>query len=77
MKQTLFISTAELFNLLLKNKIVEASLNDGILNATHFIRFGGRKIFDMGIDSKEISWKKFEFLRYYENTYWKIDQIIN
>lgn len=77
MQQTLFIPTAELIELLLRNKFVEASLNDGIFNATHFIRFGGRKIFDTGIDSQEISWSINDFVSYYENTYWKIDQIIN
>lgn len=77
MKYTLHIPTTDLVKLLHKNKFVEASLNDGIFNATHFIRFGGRKIFDTGIDSQEVSWKEVEFLSFYEKSFWKIDQILN
>lgn len=77
MTDIIYIPTTELVKLLCNNKFVEASLNDGIFNATHFIRFGGRKIFDTGIDSQEISWSINDFVSYYENTFWKIDQIIN
>ena len=69
--------TSDLLLLIVKkNKYVEASLNNGIFNATHFIRFGGRKYFVTGIDSKEKSWKETEFIEYYNNVIWKIDQII-
>ncbi len=77
MAETLYIQTTELVKLLYYNKFIEASLNDGIFNATHFIRFGGRKIFDTGIDSREVSWNEAEFVSFYEKSFWKIDQILN
>lgn len=49
--------------------------NDG-LRATHFIYFGGKLLFDTGIDSQKISWKISEFLTFYHATFWNIDQII-
>lgn len=73
---TLFIPTKEMVKLLHTNRYVEASLNNGMFNATHLVRFGGRKIFDIGIDSQEVSWKVEEFVSFYEMSFWKIDQIV-
>lgn len=56
--------------------IIEASLNNGIFNATHFLRWGGRKIFDCGIDSRDISWSLEDFRTFYENAHWRIDQVV-
>lgn len=72
------IATDRLLELLMQDhgRFVEASLNDGIFNATHFLRFGGRKVFDTGIDSVTVSWKKSDFLFHYSQAKWKIDQIV-
>ena len=73
------ISTHELISLLKKNKnsYFEVSLSNRYFRATHFMTFGGKKIYDTGIDSKDIKWKCKEFLEFYPNAFWKIDQIIN
>lgn len=72
------IRTVELIEQLkrLEGHFVEASLNDGLINATHVFRFGGRKIFDIGVDSRESTWKPKEFAEFYQRASWKIDQII-
>lgn len=72
------ISTNELILLLKSNKrkFIEASLNDGIFNATHFIWFGGKMIYDMGIDSNEVKWNISSFQNWYQSAYWRIDQIV-
>jgi len=59
-----------------RTRWLEASLNNGTFNATHFLRFGGRKIFDCGIDSEEVSWDIESFLAFYSQAYWRIDQIV-
>lgn len=71
------IDTKELIKLVKESKYVEASLNNGLFNATHLISFGGRKLFDTGVDSQEVSWFEKEFLSFYIYAKWKIDQIIN
>jgi hypothetical protein len=73
------INTIELIEQLkrLEGYFVEASLNDGLLNATHILRFGGRKIFDIGIDSRESTWKPEEFADFYPRANWRLDQIIH
>lgn len=71
------VKSQELLRLARQYKYIEASLNNGFLNATHLVRFGGRKYFDTGIDSQEISWTEKEFLSFYEKSFWKIDQIIS
>lgn len=76
MDNKVYISSIDLLTLVKNSNYVEASLNDGIFNATHLIRFGGRKFFDTGIDSKEVSWKENDFLNFYTLANWKIDQII-
>jgi len=70
------IKTTPLVALLRKGRVIEASLNNGIFNATHFLRFGGRKIFDYGIDSSAMSWKPQEFVDFYSRAVWRIDQIV-
>ena len=72
------ISTIELVRYLTENKgkYVEASMNNNIFKATHMIIFGGRKIFDTGIDSQEISWKPQEFIEFYQKAHWLVEQIV-
>jgi len=71
------VNTKELLEIMinLQNHTIEASLNNGTFNATHFLRFGGRKVYDCGIDSADISWNIDEFLRHYPQAFWKIEQI--
>ncbi len=59
-----------------KNVIFEASLCLGMFRATHFLRFGGKKLFDIGIDSKQITWLHSKFVKFYNKSYWIIDQIV-
>lgn len=72
------IHTLELLDLLRSeaNHTIEASLNNGRFNATHFLRFGVRKLFDCGIDSAEVSWNVKDFLAFYSKASWRVDQIV-
>lgn len=72
------VQTPELLALLVANKgrVIEASLTNGYFNFTHFMDFGGRVIYDMGIDSEEVSRRPHEFLERYQNEWWRIDQIV-
>lgn len=71
-------SSQDLIQLLLlfKGRTIEASLNNGIFNATHFLNYGGKKIFDCGIDDAPMSWYPQEFLAFYPKSIWGIDQIV-
>lgn len=60
-----------------KNSYFEVSLSNKYFRATHFMTFGGKKIYDTGIDSKDVKWTPNEFLEFYPRAFWKIDQIIN
>ncbi len=72
------LSTNEIIKLVTKNKnnVYEISLNNGIFNATHFLSYGGKKIYDTGIDSKVTKWFPNEFISFYPRAFWIIDQII-
>ena len=72
------IPTCELIELMIanKNKFFEISLNNGIFNATHFVRFGGRKLYDTGIDSIEVKWNPDEFQKFYSKAKWVINQVV-
>ncbi len=72
------ISTPQLVSFLLggDKKTVEASLNNGELNATHIIYFHKRKIVDCGIDSRDVVWTIKNFISFYRNAYWKLDQVL-
>ena len=72
------VSTFELLSFLLGDttKTIEASLSSGRFSATHFLRFGGRKLFDCGIDSAEVSWDIKDFMAFYSGAYWKLDQVV-
>lgn len=59
-----------------KGRHFEAGMDNGFFCATHFLCFGGRKIYDTGIDSQDIIWKPQEFVDFYRFAYWKIDQIV-
>ena len=72
------IHTKQLLALVMerRNRVVEASLNDGTFNVTHFLRFGGRRIFDCGIDITIVAWKHEEVTTFYSWAFWQIDQIV-
>ena len=70
------VKSQELLRIARQCKYVEASLNNGFLNATHLLRYGGRKYYDTGIDSQETSWSACEFINFYKESYWKIDKVI-
>ena len=72
------ITTEHLVVLLVENKNVdfEVSLNNGVFNATHFFRYGGKRIYDIGIDSHLVTWNKNDFVKWYSNSKWLIDQIV-
>lgn len=72
------IHTLDLVDLLKlnKKKQIEVSIKNHFLSATHFLSFGGKKIYDVGIDSKQSIWEIKEFIEHYKNTYWNIDQIL-
>jgi hypothetical protein len=72
------LQTEELVELIIKmrGRVIEAALTNGFFNFTHFMDYGGRVIYDMGIDSREVSWKPYEFLKFYQNAWWQIDQIV-
>jgi hypothetical protein len=73
------ISTKLLLTQLEKNKgkVFEVSLNNGFFNATHFLSWGGKLLYDTGIDSQEIKWIRKDFLNWYSEAYWVIEQIIS
>lgn len=72
------IPTKQLLELIAKEKhrVIEASLNNGIFNATHFLWFRRNTIWDSGIDGATTPWKPDEFLALYSKAFWKIDQIV-
>jgi len=72
------ISSTQLVDLLIKNKgkYIEASMSNGYFKATHMLVFGGRKIYDTGIDSEEIKWSPQEFIKFYSESFWLIEQIV-
>lgn len=72
------IPTTQLVDLLIKNKgrYIEASMSNGYFKATHMLTFGGRKIYDTGIDSQEVKWSPQEFIEFYPEVYWLIEQIV-
>ena len=72
------IPTSQLIELLKakRDSVFEVSLSNQFFKATHFIYFGGRKLFDTGIDSQETTWLPDEFLRFYPQAFWTIEQIV-
>lgn len=72
------ISTNELVAKLIvnKGKMFEVAIVKSAFRATHFIYFGGKLLYDTGIDSQEIKWKPKDFLGYYNSTFWQIDQVV-
>lgn len=71
--------TKTIVDLLKKNQktVFEISLNTTDFKATHVVYYGGRKIFDMGIDSQTVAWKPNEFLTFYPQATWSIEQVIS
>lgn len=72
------MSTSDLINLLKANKglYLEAAISMGDFRATHFLFFGGKKIYDTGIDSQDVKWFPVEFLEFYQKAIWNIDQFV-
>lgn len=72
------IPTKTIIELLTINKgtIFEISISAGCFKATHIVYLGGRKIFNMGIDSQTVVWKPNEFLSFYPQASWSIEQVI-
>ncbi len=72
------ISTHELVTKLKQNKgkMFEVVIKHGAFRFTHFIYFGGKFLYDTGIDSQEIKWKPQDFSDYYNSTFWHIDQVV-
>ena len=48
-------------------KMFEVAIVKHGFRATHFIYFGGKLLYDTGIDSKEVMWKPNDFIDYYRN----------
>lgn len=71
-------SSRQLVNLLIQNKgkYIEASMGNAYFKATHILAFRGRKIFDTGMDSQETKWYPEEFIKFYPDAYWQIEQIV-
>lgn len=72
------LSTIELINSLKINRgnVFEVSINNGFFKATHLIYWGGKILYDTGIDSIEVKWKIEEFLENYFYSYWEIEQVV-
>jgi hypothetical protein len=72
------IITEDLIEIICQNerKTIEASLVLSGCFATHFLRYSHRKLHDVGIDSEAVSWKIDEFLVYYPNALWVVQQIV-
>ena len=73
------LSTRILTEILSRHRKIffEVSLANGYFCATHFLAFGGKKIYDTGIDSKDIKWSIDEFIGFYPSAIWRIDRVIN
>jgi hypothetical protein len=56
-------------------QVFEANLKLRGLNATHYIYYKKGKIYDEGIDEKNIRWKEDEFLNHYQSNKWVIDYV--
>jgi len=71
-------TTKELIDKLKMNsrKIFEAAMDNSSFRVTHFIEYSNGKIYDVGIDSKEVIRRKKDFIRHYLNAFWVIDQIV-
>lgn len=72
------IRTGKLIETLIANpnKWVEARLCLGNISATHFLLFTNNKLFDEGIDGEERAVSASCFIKHYQNSYWKIDNIV-
>lgn len=71
------LSTAVVISLILdgKTKWIEVSLNNGVFNATHLLFNGKHRLIDVGTDSSEVRWKPRDFLNFYRDARWKVDQM--
>jgi len=71
------LSTIEIIDFITDHKgtVLEISMNKDCFRATHIVYFGGRRIFDMGIDSQTVSWSPKEFIDFYSQAYWTIEQV--
>lgn len=76
--ETKFIKTKELVETINSNpnKWVEASLRFGQISATHFLLFAHNKLYDEGIDGEVRVVNPADFIKHYQNSLWKIDNVI-
>lgn len=79
MKEILTIEQLYEFLYLNKEKLIEASRvsNTGAMRATHLFSVSESSVFDEGIGGEETEWEKEEFIEWYKNSKWIIDEIIN
>jgi hypothetical protein len=72
------INTKELIETIItnSNKWVEARLRFGNISATHFLLFEDNKLYDEGIDGEERVITPADFIKYYQNFFWKIDNVV-
>lgn len=73
-----FTETEELIKIVISNpyKWIEARLRFGNISATHFLLFDNNKFYDEGIDGEQREISINEFINYYKNSYWQIDNIV-
>lgn len=73
-----FIRTKELIEIIItnSNKFIEARLCFANISITHFLLFTNNKLYDEGIDGEERVVSINDFVDYYQNLYWKIDNIV-
>jgi len=76
MNESLTIEQLYEFLYLNKEKLIEASQVSGVLRATHLFSISESSVFDEGVDSEETEWEREEFIEWYKNTKWIIDEVI-
>lgn len=73
-----YIRTEELIKIVTSNPNmwVESKLRFGNISATHFLIFSNEKLFDEGIDGEEREVTTADFIEFYKNSFWQIDNIV-
>lgn len=77
--QSDYLKTNQLIKLIKKNpsRVIEANIQYGALNATHFIIYKDNEIIDEDIDGVETTWLIDEFINEYSSNYWFVDYLLN
>lgn len=76
MKEILTIEQLYEFLYINKEKLIEASRVSGVLRATHLFLVHESSVFDEGIGGEETEWEREEFIEWYKNSQWTIDEVI-